>query len=68
MGFRPDVLKILEALKPSAATRQTLLFSATLPKDVLRVAEFATRGAVLVDTVGEDEEQTNAHVHQVCMI
>ena len=64
MGFRPDVLKILAALQPSASTRQTLLFSATLPKDVLSVAEFATRDATLVDTVGDDAEQTNAHVQQ----
>ena len=35
----------------SALTRQTLLFSATLPKDVLRVAQFATREAQLIDTV-----------------
>ena len=64
MGFRPDVLRILDALRPSAATRQTLLFSATLPKDVLKVAQFATRDATLVDTVGEEAEQTNAHVAQ----
>ena len=64
MGFRPDVLKILEALKATAASRQTLLFSATLPKDVLSVAEFATREARLIDTVGEAAEQTHAHVTQ----
>jgi superfamily II DNA/RNA helicase len=64
MGFRPDVLKLLAALKPSAASRQTLLFSATLPKDVLSVAQFATRNAQLIDTVGESAEQTNVHVAQ----
>ena len=65
MGFRPAVLEILEPLKPSAPTRQTLLFSATLPKDVLKVAQFATHGdAQLIDTVGEEETQTNAHVEQ----
>ena len=75
MGFRPDVEKILLALRPSAATRQTLLFSATLPKDVLRVAEFATRpagaagvgAATLVDTVG-DEENTHQHVPQCAVV
>jgi ATP-dependent RNA helicase RhlE len=35
MGFWPDVQKILSALPPD---RQTLLFSATLPGDVLRLA------------------------------
>ena len=65
MGFRPDVTKILSALEATRQSRQTLLFSATLPKDVLKVAEFATRGEAqthLVDTVGEVVEQTNVTV------
>jgi ATP-dependent RNA helicase MSS116 len=68
MGFRPAVEQILAALTPTAATRQTLLFSATLPKDVLRIAQFATRNARLIDTVGEDEEQTNTHVAQTVIV
>ena len=44
MGFRPDINKILTALQPTAATRQTLLFSATMPADVVQVAQIATRG------------------------
>jgi ATP-dependent RNA helicase MSS116 len=64
MGFRPAIELILKALKPSASTRQTLLFSATLPKDVLGVAQFATRDATLIDTVGDEETQTNVHVEQ----
>ena len=64
MGFRPDVTKILAKLQPSAATRQTLLFSATMPQDVMAVAKFATRPTVrMVDTVGEDK-QTNVQVEQ----
>jgi len=64
MGFRPDVTKILAKLQPSAATRQTLLFSATMPQDVMAIAKFATRPTVrMVDTVGEDK-QTNAQVEQ----
>ena len=46
MGFRPDVTKILAKLQPSAATRQTLLFSATMPQDVMAIAKFATRPTV----------------------
>jgi len=68
MGFRPDVERILNALRPSASTRQTLLFSATLPKDVLAVAKFATRDALLVDTVGDEEQQTNEHVPQCATV
>ena len=52
-------------LQRSKCTRQTLLFSATLPKDVLHVAKFATnQSARVVDTVGDSEEQTNAQVTQ----
>ena len=66
MGFRPDLTKILTALQPSAPHRQTLLFSATLPQDVVQVAQFATRqgGCQLIDTVGEEDQATHAHVPQ----
>ena len=64
MGFADDMSEILGAC--THAGRQTCLFSATLPKDVHHVAQFATReDAVLIDTVGDEEEQTNAHVPQV---
>ena len=46
MGFRPDITKILAKLQPSAPTRQTLLFSATMPQDVMSIAKFATRPTV----------------------
>eukprot|EP00967_Tisochrysis_lutea_P087787 scaffold124252_cov30-Tisochrysis_lutea.AAC.3 len=48
MGFRPDITKILQAIEPSRLTRQTLLYSATLPKDVMEIARIATRGNVQV--------------------
>ena len=38
MGFRPAIEAILRALRPTAASRQTLLFSATMPHDVAQVA------------------------------
>ena len=49
MGFRPDVLKILAALQPSAATRQTLLFSATMPNKIQAVAKSALVNPVVVN-------------------
>ena len=67
MGFRPDVTKILKALEPTLQQRQTLLFSATLPGDVVSVAQIATRGGAatkLIDTVGEEDQATHAHVPQ----
>jgi ATP-dependent RNA helicase RhlE len=38
MGFWPDVRRIVAAL-PDSAARQTLLFSATMPDDVMRLAD-----------------------------
>jgi ATP-dependent RNA helicase RhlE len=38
MGFWPDVRRIAEAMPPTAA-RQTLLFSATMPNEVMRFAD-----------------------------
>ena len=66
MGFRPDITKILTALQPTAANRQTLLFSATLPPDVQQVATIATRQGKtqIIDTVGEEDQATHAHVPQ----
>ena len=68
MGFRPDIERILGLLKPSFGSRQTLLFSATIPDDVNAIAKIACRPDMnFVDTVGE-EEQTHLHVQQQVMI
>jgi ATP-dependent RNA helicase RhlE len=47
MGFWPDVRRIVSAL-PDAAARQTLLFSATMPEDVMRLADEVVRDAKFV--------------------
>jgi ATP-dependent RNA helicase RhlE len=47
MGFTPQVERILSRLP---AERQTLLFTATMPKDVLRLATNHLRGAVRIET------------------
>ena len=66
MGFRDSLDKILAALPPS---RQTLLFSATLPPSVRSVAAAALRrDHVFVDTVGDDATQTNTQVAQCVMV
>jgi ATP-dependent RNA helicase RhlE len=51
MGFWPDVRKIAEAL-PHASSLQTLLFSATMPEEVMRFADTLAPQAVFVQ-VGE---------------
>jgi len=48
MGFWPDVRRIVAALPPSSAGRQTLLFSATMPNEVVRDAFEITRDAKFV--------------------
>jgi ATP-dependent RNA helicase RhlE len=53
MGFWPDVRRIVAAL-PDSAARQTLLFSATMPDDVMRLADEVVRHSkyVQIGTAG----------------
>merc|ERR1719453_1624461 len=53
MGFKPAIDKILSFLPPPAA-RQTLLFSATVPKELKAICKTQLRpGYAFCDTVGE---------------
>ena len=57
MGFRPDINRILAKI-PAKETRQTLLFSATMPRDILEVSKLAMRSGdemAFIDCVGEDQ-------------
>ncbi len=47
MGFWPDVRRIAEALPPSTS-RQTMLFSATMPEEVMRFADTLAPDSVFV--------------------
>jgi ATP-dependent RNA helicase RhlE len=47
MGFWPDVRRIVQTL-PDSAARQTLLFSATLPEEILKLADEVVRDAKYV--------------------
>jgi ATP-dependent RNA helicase RhlE len=47
MGFWPDVRRIAEAL-PATSARQTMLFSATMPDEVMRFADALAPDAVFV--------------------
>jgi ATP-dependent RNA helicase RhlE len=47
MGFWPDVRRIVQTL-PDSAARQTLLFSATMPEEVMRLADEVVREAKYV--------------------
>lgn len=69
MGFKPQLDKIIGALPPSGAGRQTMLFSATVPEGVKQVALRCMRaGYAMVDTVGNEEPQTNASVYQEVLV
>ncbi|KAF0694408.1 Aste57867_14705 [Aphanomyces stellatus] len=62
MGFRRDIERLL-AFLPTA--RQTLLFSATLPTSLSDIQRLALKpDHAFIDTVGDDQDQTNAHVAQ----
>lgn len=66
MGFRESLDRIMEAL-PSQ--RQTLLFSATIPKEVHNIANIALKpGYEFIDTVGNDTQDTHAKVKQQCIV
>ena len=67
MGFRPEITKMLNMLPPKH-TRQTMLYSATMPTDITKMAEFALNPRFnTVDTVGEDRD-THARVPQFCVV
>eukprot|EP01104_Vermistella_antarctica_P019538 TRINITY_DN76_c1_g1_i3.p1 TRINITY_DN76_c1_g1~~TRINITY_DN76_c1_g1_i3.p1 ORF type:complete len:314 (-),score=90.72 TRINITY_DN76_c1_g1_i3:136-1077(-) len=67
MGFRPDVVRIM-AFCPPIENRQTLLFSATIPNELLSIVPIALKkNHVYLDCVGE-EEPTHMHVQQSVIV
>jgi len=66
MGFLPPLKRIASALPRE---RQTLLFSATLPEDVLNLSRQFTRDAVRVDVSGEQmvAVKVRHQVHHVAL-
>jgi ATP-dependent RNA helicase MSS116 len=65
-GFWPDVQNILRMLPdPQQKDRQTLMFSATMPREVLHLAEDTLKpGYEFVSTITEDEAPTIERVPQ----
>jgi ATP-dependent RNA helicase MSS116 len=61
MGFRKSLDGIIKVLPQQ---RQTLLFSATIPDQVHSMSQIALKkDHVFIDTVGEEDEETHAKVH-----
>ncbi|EYU29732.1 hypothetical protein ABFS82_01G077400 [Erythranthe guttata] len=66
LGFRKDMEKIVDCLPRK---RQTLLFSATLPKEVRRISQLVLkREHAYIDTVGLGCLDTHAKVKQFYLI
>jgi ATP-dependent RNA helicase RhlB len=65
MGFIPDMRKIIRAT-PHKDKRQTLLFSATLPPEVIRLASSWTKDSEVVDVEPDHVEGKN--VEQIIYI
>ena len=63
MGFWPDVRRIVASL-PDTAARQTLLFSATMPDDVMKLADEVLRDAKYVQ-IGTDGGPAKSITHTV---
>jgi ATP-dependent RNA helicase RhlE len=66
MGFLPALRRVLAALPRN---RQTLLFSATLSDDIVRLAADFTRNAVRIDVSARQVVPTTVthHVHEVAL-
>jgi ATP-dependent RNA helicase RhlE len=63
MGFWPDVRRIVASL-PDSAARQTLLFSATMPEDVMKMADEVVRDAKYIQ-IGTDGGPAKSITHTV---
>lgn len=61
MGFEPQIRKIVSQIRPD---RQTLLYSATWPKDIQRLARDFCREDPVKLTIGSDELTTNKDIIQ----
>ena len=66
MGFWPDVRRIAEAMPPSHS-RQTMLFSATMPEEVMRFADTLAPSAVFVQ-VGSRRGPAHSITHEARML
>jgi ATP-dependent RNA helicase RhlE len=66
MGFWPDVRRIAEML-PNSATRQMMMFSATMPEEVMRFADTLAPNAVFVQ-VGSSRGPAQTISHEAHIV
>ncbi|KAH6755042.1 RNA helicase family protein [Perilla frutescens var. hirtella] len=66
LGFRKDMEKIVDCLPRK---RQSLLFSATIPKEVRRISQLVLkREHAYINTLGLESVETNAKVKQFYLV
>lgn len=65
MGFIPDMKEIIKSTPPKGV-RQTLLFSATLNKDIIRLASQWTQNPLSFEV--DSKEMTAEHIEQLAYI
>jgi ATP-dependent RNA helicase MSS116, mitochondrial len=66
MGFKPAIKEIISFLPKD---RQTLLFSATVPPSLIKVANIAVKPDYkFINTIPVNEQQTHKKVPQECQI
>mmetsp|Transcript_48368 Transcript_48368/g.149416 ORF Transcript_48368/g.149416 Transcript_48368/m.149416 type:complete len:234 (-) Transcript_48368:31-732(-) len=61
MGFEPQIRKVVSQIRPD---RQTLMYSATWPKEIQRLARDFCREDPVKLTIGSEELTTNANIKQ----
>ncbi|PPR06385.1 hypothetical protein CVT26_004646 [Gymnopilus dilepis] len=67
-GFKKD-LEAISSFLPPKATRQALLFSATVGDEIKKIAAGALRpGYSFITTLLEDEVNAHEHVEQTCVV
>ncbi|RZC74361.1 hypothetical protein C5167_049832 [Papaver somniferum] len=66
LGFRKDIEKLVDCIPRQ---RQTLFFSAAIPKEVRRVSQLVLdREHVFVDTVGQGALEVHDKIKQSCLV
>ena len=65
MGFQDDIVKIQEALSEDV---RSMIFSATVPTFIQNIAQESMENPVMIDLVGDDENQLPANLRNKAII
>jgi len=61
MGFEPQIRKIIQLIRPD---RQTVMFSATWPREVKQLADEFQKDVVMIN-IGSKDLSANHNIHQI---